>query len=78
MLTQSNFYVALVFLFEGAQPRCCLSPRFAWGEGHPEYLVHYDYISRKSKPGYGIRMSERVMEAIIQDYSMDSMAALLK
>jgi hypothetical protein len=40
--------------------------------------VHYDYIGRKSKPGYGIRMSERVMEPIIQDYSMDSMAALLK
>jgi len=73
-----NFYVALVFLFEGAQPRCCLIPRFAWGEGHPEYLAHYDYIGRKSRPEYGINSSKRAVAALIQDYSMEAVAAALK
>lgn len=73
-----NFYLALVLLFEGSLPRCCLVPRSAWEQGHPEYLVHRDYIDRKSKPEYGINFSKRAIAALIQDYSMETVAATLK
>jgi hypothetical protein len=75
---KDNLYLALVLLPEGSPPKCCLVPRSAWGEGHPDYLVHHDYIGLKSKPECGINISARAVEAIVRDYSMDTMAALLK
>lgn len=73
-----NFYVALVLLLDGSLPQCCLLPRSAWEQGHPEYLVHHDYIDRKSKPEYGINFSKHAVEALIRDYSMEAVAAFLK
>jgi len=48
------------------------------GRRHPKYLVHYDYIGRKSRPEYGIRMSENVMQELLRNYWMDSVAASLR
>ena len=70
--------LALVVLPEGSEPRHCLLPQSAWGEGHPEYLDHYDYVGRSSRPEYGIRMSEKVMQELLRDYGMDSVAASLR
>jgi len=75
---KDNLYLVLVLLSEGSPPKCCLLPRSAWGEGHPDYLVHHDYIGRKSKPECGVNISARAVEELIRDYSMDSMAALLR
>ena len=75
---KDDIYLALVVLPEGSSPKYCLLPRSAWGEGQPNYLVHRDCIGCKSRPECGIRMSGRVMEAIVQDYPMESVAALLR
>jgi hypothetical protein len=75
---KDNIYLALVLFPEGLAPKYCLLPRAAWGEGHPKYLVHHDYFGLKSRPECGINMRAGVMEAIVRDYSMDAVAALLK
>lgn len=75
---KDNLYLALVVLLEGSAPRCCLLPRSAWGDGHPKYLVHHDYVGLKSKPECGINLTAKVVETLVRDYSMDTMAALLK
>jgi hypothetical protein len=67
-----------VVLPERSLPKCCLVARSAWGEGHWEYLVHQDYIGLKSRPECGVNISACAVEAIVRDYSMDTMAALLK
>ena len=74
---KADSYLALVVLPEESGPRYCLLPQSAWGEGRPKYLVHYNYIGRKSRPEYGIRMSDNVMEEILRDYQMDSVVTLL-
>lgn len=71
-------YLALVVLLEESEPRYCLLPQSAWGEGHPKYLARYDYLGRKSRPEYGIRMSEKVMQELLRNYRMDSVAASLR
>jgi hypothetical protein len=75
---KDNVYLALVVLLEGSPPRCCLIPRSAWGQDHPDYLVHHDYIGLKSKPECGINLNKRVVETIMRDYSVDSLAVSLK
>ena len=74
----ANAYLALVVLPEESEPKYCLLPQSAWSEGHPKYLVHYDYVGRTSRPEYGIRMSGKVMQELLQHYGMDSVAASLK
>lgn len=75
---KDNAYLVLVVLPEESEPKYCLLPQSAWDEGHPKYLVHYHYVGRKSKPEYGVRMSENIMEELLRDYRMDSVAALLR
>ena len=75
---KADAFLVLVVLQEESEPKYCLLPQSAWGEGHPDYLVHYDYIGRKSRPEYGIRMSERVMDEILRNYGIDSVAASLR
>lgn len=71
-------YLALVVLPEDSEPEYCLLAQSAWGEGHPKYLVHYHYVGRKSRPEYGIRMTENVMQELLRNYRMDSVAASLR
>lgn len=75
---KDNLCLALVVLLEGSAPQCCLLPRSAWGEGHPKYLVHHDYVGLKSKPECGINLTTKVIEAVMTNYSPDVMAASLK
>jgi len=75
---RANAYLALVVLPEESEPKYCLLPQSAWGEGHPKYLVHYDYLGLSSRPEYGVRMSDKVMQELLQHYGMDSVAASLK
>lgn len=75
---KADAYLALVVLPEESEPEYCLLPQSAWGEGHPKYLVHYDYAERKSRPEYGIRMSEKVMQELLRNHRMDSVVASLR
>lgn len=70
--------LALMVFPEESEPKYCLLPQSAWGEGHPKYLVHYDYLGLSSRPEYGVRMSDKVMQELLQHYGMDSVAASLK
>lgn len=74
---RNNLYIALVFLLEGQPPQFCLVPRLAWERKHA-YLVHHDYVGRKSSPECGINLSKTAFPSLLRDFALDILVAQLR
>ena len=72
----SNTYLALVILDEGKEPRLFLIPSEAWKQPN-KLFVGRDYEGKKSKPEWGVNLSQVNMK-FLEQYSFDVMIEKLK
>ena len=69
-------YLALALLHDGIAPRLFLIPSEAWKKPN-ELLVSRDYEGKRSKPEWGLNVSNKNMK-LLETYSFSSMIAKLK
>jgi hypothetical protein len=71
-----NLYLALAILHEGIEPRVFLIPSEAWKMPN-ELLVDRNYEGKKSKPEWGLNLSNKNMK-MLEKYSFSNMIDRLK
>jgi len=71
-----NCYLALAILHEGIQPSLFLIPSEAWKKPN-ELLVDHTYDGKKSKPEWGLNLSNKNMN-LVERYSFSKMVGRLK
>jgi len=72
----SRTFLALVILFDYAEPEIFMIPSEAWLTPNP-LLVSHDYEGKKSKPEWGINLSQKNL-AFLERYRLEEMIEWLK
>lgn len=72
----SDLYLALAILHEGEEPRLFLIPSIAWSEPN-NLLVDRNYPNKKSKPEWGLNLSQKNM-VLLEEYEFSKMFSKLK
>jgi hypothetical protein len=72
----SDLYLALVIFNEKSEPSLYLIPSEDWREPN-DLLVNRDYIGKKSKPEWGLKLSMK-NQGMLEKYSLSKMASKLK
>lgn len=72
---RANLYMAVVLFVEGAVPSIFFIPAQAW-QAPTALLVSRDYDGLKSKPEWGLNVSQKNMEAL-QQYRLENIVASL-
>jgi hypothetical protein len=67
----SDMYLAVALLHEGVEPSLYLIPATAWKTPN-SLLVNREYIGKKSKPEWGINISQKNM-VLLDEYTFDKM-----
>ena len=71
-----NLYLALAILHEGTEPRLFLIPSEAWKKPNA-LLVDRNFEGKKSKPEWGLNLSNKNMD-LLEQYSYSKMISCLK
>ena len=71
-----DLYLAVAILHEGGEPKLFLIPSEAWKEPN-ELLVEHNYEGKKSKPEWGLNLSNKNMN-MLERYSFSNMVDRLK
>lgn len=73
---RDNIFMALVLFKEGEAPSLFIIPATAWLEPN-ELIVSRDYTDLKSKPEWGINISQRNMP-ILEQYQFENMISVIR
>jgi hypothetical protein len=68
-------YIALVLFTDGDEPRLYLIPTTVWKEPNPLFVDH-DYSGLRSKPEYGLNLSEKNL-SLLQPFAFSEKANFL-
>ena len=70
-----NLYAAVVVFLENEPPHLFLIPSMSWASPN-SLLVVYDYVGKKSKPEWGLNISEKNWD-LLKEFSFDKIVATL-
>lgn len=66
---RDNLYLALIVFIERKEPLFAMIPSMDWHTDKPSYLTDYDYVDKKSRPEYGIRITKKSIPMIMEKYA---------
>lgn len=75
---RANLFLALVVFTNDELPLFSLIPSLSWRKGSPTFLVDRDFEGKKSKPEYGVNISQKTLPLIREVYSFEKVVNTIR